>query len=147
MTINLRDANAQDQESCVELLRELREATGSADNLPRIDCFESLLNKTRGQIVIAEEEGQILGMASVSYNVALRYGGEYCQLEELIVAPVARGRKLGGMLVTEIVDNAKARGCAEIGLYLLETTEHNRPFYEKYGFQVIGSEMRQTLRQ
>jgi predicted GNAT family N-acyltransferase len=34
-----------------------------------------------------------------------------------------------------------------MGLYLLETTEHNRPFYAKYGFKVIGTEMRQDLSQ
>lgn len=145
MTIELRDATAQDKARCLELLAELRSATSSSENVPVEDSFENLLNKSRGQIVIAEEDSVILGMATVSYNVALRYGGEYCQLEELIVTPEARGRKLGGLLVQTVVDNARARGCAEMGLYLLETTEHNRPFYEKYGFQAIGTEMRQRL--
>ena len=30
---------------------------------------------------------------------------------------------------------------------LLEATELNRPFYEKYGFRHIGSEMRQRLQE
>jgi GNAT superfamily N-acetyltransferase len=77
----------------------------------------------------------------------MRYGGEYCQLEELIVTPAARGKKLGGLLVQKVVDNAKARGSAEIGLYLVEATEHNRPFYEKYGFVAVGTEMRQKLKE
>ena len=33
----------------------------------------------------------------------------------------------------------------EFGLYLLESTRHNQPFYEKYGFVKIGEEMRQSL--
>ncbi len=145
MTIQLRDATGDDQARCIELLSELRAATGSEHSAGLGDAFTSLLTQARGQIVIAQEGDVVLGMATVSYNVALRYAGEYCQLEELIVTPEARGKKLGGLLVQKIVDNARARGCAEIGLYLVEATEHNRPFYEKYGFVSIGSEMRQKL--
>ena len=145
MAVELRNAVAEDERRCAALLSELKSATRSSPVRPLRDSFQQLLSKERGEIVLAVEGSDILGMATVSYNLALRYGGEYCQLEELIVTPAARGKNVGGLLVGRIVDNAKARGCAEIGLYLLETTEHNRPFYEKYGFKVIGTEMRQTL--
>jgi N-acetylglutamate synthase-like GNAT family acetyltransferase len=49
-------------------------------------------------------------------------------------------------LVEKTVEQAKLRGCAEYGLYLVETTEQNLPFYEKYGFKKVGSELRQSLR-
>jgi GNAT superfamily N-acetyltransferase len=71
--------------------------------------------------------------------------GEYAQLEELIVDPAARGKNVGGLLVETAVERARTRGCPEFGLYLLEATEHNRPFYEKVGFEHVGSEMRQRL--
>jgi GNAT superfamily N-acetyltransferase len=145
MTIDIRDAVEQDQERCAELLGELGAATGSKHDVNLADAFANLLTKARGQIIVADEDGVLLGMATVSYNLAMRYGGEYCQLEELILTPEARGKKLGGRLLQQVIDNAKARGCAEMGLYLLETTEHNRPFYAKYGFEVIGTEMRQSL--
>jgi len=145
MAVELRNAVAEDERRCAALLSELKSATRSSPVRPLRDSFQQLLSKERGEIVLAVEGPDNLGMATVSYNLALRYGGEYCQLEELIVTPAARGKNVGGLLVGRIVDNAKARGCAEIGLYLLETTEHNRPFYEKYGFKVIGTEMRQTL--
>ena len=32
-----------------------------------------------------------------------------------------------------------------MGLYLVPTTEGNRGFYEKLGFEVLGTEMRQTF--
>ena len=31
-------------------------------------------------------------------------------------------------------------------IYLMPSTEGNRPFYAKYGFAVVGTEMRMTLR-
>jgi GNAT superfamily N-acetyltransferase len=145
MAVELRNAVAEDEGRCAALLTELKSATRSLPVRPLRESFRQLLGKERGEIILAVEGPDILGMATVSYNLALRYGGEYCQLEELIVTPAARGKNVGGLLVRGIVDNARARGCAEIGLYLLETTEHNRPFYEKYGFKVIGTEMRQTL--
>ena len=147
MTIDIRNAVADDEPRCVELLAELKSATRSAPARPLQDSFQKLLSKERGEIILAVEGTQILGMATVSYNLAMRYGGEYCQLEELIVTPAARGKKLGGLLVQKVVDNAKARGSAEIGLYLVEATEHNRPFYEKYGFVAVGTEMRQKLKE
>ena len=100
----------------------------------------------RGEVHIAEEDGVVLGLAAVSYNLAMRYGGDYCQLEELIVDPAARGKNAGGLLVQATVDRARERDCAEYGLYLVESTEHNLPFYEKYGFEKVGSELRQSLR-
>ena len=87
----------------------------------------------------------ILGMATISFNVALRYGGEYCQLEELIVTPNARGKNVGGILMEATLEHARKRGCKEFGLYLLESTSHNQPFYEKFGFSGVGLEMRQQL--
>jgi ribosomal protein S18 acetylase RimI-like enzyme len=81
----------------------------------------------------------------VSYNLAIRYGGEYCELEELIVDEAARGLNLGRILVQRTIDDARRRGCAEMGLYLVPSTEGNRGFYEKLGFEVLGTEMRQTF--
>jgi hypothetical protein len=48
-------------------------------------------------------------------------------------------------LVRETLVRAKRRGCREYGLYLVESTEKNRPFYEKYGMRTVGHEMRQRL--
>ena len=145
MTIKIRDAETTDRDRCIELLDQLGSFTGLRVHAGAPDIFDRLLDKQRGRIIVAEEGGIILGLASVSYNVAMRYGGEYCQLEELIVDPAGRGKNIGGQLVAATVDEARARGCAEYGLYLVETTEQNQPFYEKYGFVKVGSEMRQVL--
>jgi GNAT superfamily N-acetyltransferase len=145
MAIEVRDARLDDKPRCLDLLAALSSATGSKTDTSNNGTFEKLLHQERGQIIVAVEGETVLGMATVSYNLAMRHGGEYCQLEELIVDPRARGKNIGGLLVRQTVDNAKARGCAEHGLYLIESTEHNRAFYEKYGFVALGTEMRQGL--
>ncbi len=143
--MELRSATIDDRDACRELLGELTEATGTTHRSFDDGTFDELVGGARGRIIVAEEDGRLLGMASVSYNVALRYDGEYCQLEELIVSPAARGRRLGAQLVEQTLADARRRGCAEYGLYLVATTEHNRPFYEKLGFRAVGTEMRQEL--
>ena len=145
MSVNVRLGKLEDQIRCSELLDVLIEATSEQNEIFDSDTFSELISNERGSLVIAEENGIILGMASVSFNLALRYNGEYCQLEELVVDQDARGKNVGGLLIEEALRLAKKRGCKEFGLYLLESTKHNQPFYEKYGFVNIGDEMRQSL--
>ena len=86
--------------------------------------FRTLLDGERGLVLVADEAGALLGSAAVSFNLALRYGGIYCQLEELIVDP---------------------KRTAEFGLYLIQSSTHNHPFHEKYGLKTVGGEMRMPL--
>ena len=145
MSVNIRLAKPEDQLRCSELLDVLAKATSDPNEIFDSDTFNNLISNERGSLVVAEEDRKILGMASISFNLALRYNGEYCQLEELVVDQDARGKNVGGLLIEETLRLAKNRGCKEFGLYLLESTKHNQPFYEKYGFVIIGEEMRQTL--
>jgi len=140
--VRTRPATASDQMQVFELVEEL---TGEKENSQWSAVYESHLRRERGAVIVAENDDGILGIATVSYNLTIRYGGEYCELEELIVDNSARGLNLGRILVQRTIDDAKERGCLEMGLYLVPSTEGNRGFYEKLGFGVIGTEMRQTL--
>ena len=145
MSVQLRTARDSDRTRCLALLGTLRAATGGTVPPEAGSAFDRLLDGKRGQIHVAEEDGLVLGFAAVSYNLAMRFGGEYCQLEELVVDPDARGKNIGGRLVEAVLAAAKARGCAECGLYLVPATTHNRPFYERYGFVALDVEMRISL--
>ena len=135
-------AEPGDEASCLELTETL---TGPSRAPGWAETFRVLLDGSRGEVLVASDAGEPLGVATVSYNLAIRYAGEYAQLEELIVTPAARGKNAGGLLVGTAVERARSRGCAEFGLYLVASTEANRPFYEKYGFEYVGSELRQRL--
>lgn len=142
MEPNIRAATDADEASCLEMIESL---TGAERAVGWADTFHELVSGSRGEVLVADAAGSLLGVVTVSYNLAIRYAGEYAQLEELIVSQAARGKNVGGLLVAAAVERARARGCAEFGLYLLEATERNRPFYEKYGFRHVGSELRQRL--
>ena len=85
MSVNIRLAKSDDQQQCSELLDVLAKATSDSNNIFDSNTFNQVISNERGSLVIAEENGKILGMASISFNLALRYNGEYCQLEELVV--------------------------------------------------------------
>ncbi|MDD9905448.1 MAG: GNAT family N-acetyltransferase [Rhodospirillaceae bacterium] len=143
MTVTVRKATPDDKQKCLSFLAALR---GEEQQPGWAETYDTLMAGDRGSVLVADDdELGVLGSASISYNVAMRYSGEYCQLEELFVDPAARGKNAGGLLIEGIIAAARERGCAEIGLYLLEWTAHNQPFYEKYGFKVVGAEMRQRL--
>ena len=106
------------------------------------ETFRALLTEKRGAVLIAEDESGFLGCIAFSYNLAIRYGGEYAQIEELIVNEKARGKSVGASLVQASIHAARERGCKEIGLYAME---NNVPFYEKQGFSYVSPELRQRL--
>lgn len=145
MTVSVRRARSIDRDACVALLGALGAATGGSISPRAAAVFDDLLDDARGAVLVAYEGDRLLGLASVSFNVAMRYGGEYCQLEELIVDPQARGKQVGARLVEATLQFARERGCAEYGLYLVASTEHNRAFYERFGLRVVGTEMRLVL--
>ena len=150
MTISIRTAEAGDADRCVELLFLAKNETPDSSAAEHA-VFERLLDHERGEVFVAVDRrvdrdsgGRVVGIATVSYNLAMRYRGEYCQLEELFVDPAARGRNAGGLLVQHTIANARERGCAEYGLYI-DRSERTRPFYERYGLAVVGPELRQRL--
>lgn len=137
----IRPARAEDEERVLELLKALggeklyvTEGTRAA--------FKDVLDGSRGSIRVVDDGGKVAGMISFSFNLAMRYGGEYAQIEELIVDEAYRGYGLGALLVEASITAARERGCKEMGLY---AGDHNRPFYEKCGFVFEGSELRQAL--
>jgi ribosomal protein S18 acetylase RimI-like enzyme len=142
--VSVRAARREDQARLVELLEQLFAGaadTRAADATWRAAIGE-LLDSDRLRVLVVEDEDGVVGLISFSFNQALRYAGEYCQIEELIVDPRGRGRNLGALLVKTAIEAARERGCLEIGLYAREET---RAFYEKLGFGYRGPEVRLAL--
>jgi len=144
--ISIRKTEPNDLATAQNLLGQLASAMGrdgtGLSNQAFADGFSAFLDQRRGVLLLAIDETGILGMISVSYNLALRYGGEYAQIEELIVTAAARGKHAGSRLVGAAIEEARRRGCKEIGLYAIES---NVPFYEALGFAYVGPELRQSL--
>ena len=139
--VEIRAAQPYDETPVFELLEKLLEERGGALAEAR-ETFLDLLKGQRGKILVAVEERRVVGTITFSFNVALRYAGEYAQIEELIVDESQRGKGTGARLVRAAIEEARSRGCREMGLYAREDT---RAFYEKIGFEYVGPEVRMAL--
>ena len=140
--LTTRPAEPADEDRVMELLAQLMEDAPRPEAVLR-PAFPRLLEMgDRGAVLVAEDETGVLGVITFSYNFAVRYGGFYAQLEELVVDSEARGKNAGATLVQASIAASREHGCKEIGLY---AREHNRPFYEKQGFVYTGPELRQPL--
>lgn len=72
----IRPARAEDEERVLELLKALggeklyvTEGTRAA--------FKDVLDGSRGSIRVVDDGGKVAGMISFSFNLAMRYAGEY----------------------------------------------------------------------
>jgi predicted N-acetyltransferase YhbS len=100
--------------------------------------YRDLLTSDRASVIVFEVDGEVLGVVTCSYVTAIRYGGNYARMEELIVDDRTRGTGAGKILVNAAIAEARRRGCELITLY---AGEHTRAFYEKAGFRYIGPEL------
>ena len=100
--------------------------------------YRDLVTSTRGSVLVFEVDGEVLGVITSSYVSAIRYGGEYARLEELIVDDKTRGTGAGMALLRAAIAEARRHGCSLITLY---SREHTRAFYEKAGFRYSGPEL------
>jgi ribosomal protein S18 acetylase RimI-like enzyme len=141
VSLEVRKAVAADEAAVFDLLPQLLGEERAPGEQAR-EVFRRLLSGDRGTALVAVEGERLLGVITVSYVDAVRYGGRYAQIEELVVDEAARGKNAGAALVQASIEAAREAGCREIGLY---AREHNRPFYEKYGFTYAGPELRQRL--
>jgi GNAT superfamily N-acetyltransferase len=104
--------------------------------------YRDLVTSARGSVLVFEVDGEVLGVITSSYVSAIRYGGDYARLEELIVDDKARGTGAGMVLLKAAIAEAHRRGCHLVTLYSRETT---RAFYEKAGFRYAGPELHRAI--
>jgi ribosomal protein S18 acetylase RimI-like enzyme len=140
-SIDVRRAAEPDVARILELLSQLFERD-IASEPARATALRRMLDSERGAVLVAVEGDLILGVITYSVNLAVRFDTAYAQIEELVVDGAARGKKAGAALVRAAMDDARRRGCEEMGLYPRETT---RRFYEGLGFEYVGVELRQRL--
>lgn len=103
-----------------------------------------------GALLVAEHEGEIVGILAASWQYAIHVPGRYGTIQDLWVDPEWRSRALGRELILELVRQASELGVPrlEVGLPQesfpqLAATER---FYRENDFTPLGPRMRRLLR-
>jgi GNAT superfamily N-acetyltransferase len=137
--MQIRKATMEDRDAVIELLRTLLIPGGEVGESWRDDAqiFRLLVeNPKLGTVLVAEENGEIAGITTLSFPTALRCCGIYSCIEENIVDERFRGRGVGGALVKAAIAEATARGCDE--LQVNAPSEAGYPLYLRHGFEDHG---------
>ena len=102
-----------------------------------------------GVTLVAEAEGEIVGVLSASWQRALHVPGRYATIQDLWTHPNWRSRKLGAALVDELADLCRGAGVARIEVGLpresFDAIRATEAFYLGNGFEHLGPRMRRLL--
>ena len=121
-----------------EAMGKLRAQLSSRHDGSAIDRekIEELIESPYHDILIAADEGKVVGMVIVSVVLATLDRNVY--MEDLVVDSECRGKGIGGMLLEAVRDWGRNKGCRR-----LEFTSSNRDgkagargFYESHGAEV-----------
>ncbi|MEM7225949.1 MAG: GNAT family N-acetyltransferase [Pseudomonadota bacterium] len=140
--VRLRDAEPGDASVILQMLRDLAEAVGEAEaSEARLDDIErdGFGPHRHFETIIAEAEGRAAGMM-VIFPTYSTYKGRPCLfVNDLYVAPWARGLGVGRLLMARACRLALIRGCCRVELHVLQDNPA-RSFYE--GIGMVASEER-----
>ena len=148
--LNIRQATIEDEASVFTLFKQLPSRQKASQNPLHqpsgvITFRDMVKNEDKGTILLAEQDGDILGVITLSYPVAIRCSGIYTCIEEFIVSEQARGKGVGGQLLKAAITEATTRGCHE--LQVNNPSELGYPLYIQHGLKDDGKHLKIKLSQ
>jgi GNAT superfamily N-acetyltransferase len=102
-----------------------------------------------GSVLIAEADGEIVGVLTASWQRAIHVPGVYATVQDLWVDEDWRSRGVGAELVEAIASQARTRGVSRLEVGLPRETfaaiASTESFYKRNGFEHLGPRMRRLL--
>jgi predicted N-acetyltransferase YhbS len=148
--INIRKATLSDEIEVFDLLRKLisPQATDSSriHTPASAGIFRELItDENKGTVIVAEEDGKLVGIITLSYPIAIRCAGKYTCIEEFIVSETMRGRGVGSQLLEAAMNEAKKQGCFEIQVN--NPSELGYPLYIRQNIKDAGKHLKKRLKE
>ena len=136
MKISVRPVEATDEGPWLALFRDyitFYEATVPEDVIAL--TWQRLLSRADNMmaLVAADEAGRALGIAALVFHRSTWSPSWYCYLEDLFVAPVARGSGVGRALIEATYAEADRRGASRTYWATQGKNETARTLYDRLG--------------
>jgi len=142
--INIRKATLDDETRVIELIKEFPEGEIVIDWNKAAAAFREIIKDTdKGIVFVAEEDGTVAGVVTMSFPFATRCAGRYSCLEEVIVGEQLRGKGIGGKLLEAAIAEATEKGCYEVQVN--RPSEMGYPVYLRHGFLDLGKHLNLKL--
>jgi GNAT superfamily N-acetyltransferase len=136
-SIKIRSATQADIEEMSQLLSQLFsiEADFLPDEKKQHQGLQLLLDSLGARAVVAEEQGKIIGMATVQILVSTAEGGHVGLVEDVVVDQEQRGRGIGAALLDQLKVWAEDNGLVRLQLAADRDNSAALGFYADRGWK------------
>ena len=133
----IRPARREDCGAILALIRALGEYEKLADEIVATEEIleQWLFDKEKAEVLLAEEDGVVVGYALFFHNFSTFLGRAGLYLEDLFVLPQYRGRGYGRALLSRLATLAMERGCGRLEWSCLDWNQPSIDFYRAMGAQ------------
>jgi GNAT superfamily N-acetyltransferase len=91
-------------------------------------------NPNIGAIIVARDNGKLIGMVNILFTVSTALGARVGMLEDMVVNKSARNCGVGSKLIEFALEYATEQGCKRMTLLTDHDNEAAHRFYQKHGF-------------
>ncbi len=99
-------------------------------------AFEQIDNDANHELIVAELDGEVVGMLHLMYLPSVSYqGGLRAQVESLRVGKKWQNQGIGSELMKWVIERTKARGAHLVQLTSHKSRADAHRFYERLGFE------------
>lgn len=150
--VSVRAAGAGDAAAVAAAVEALLEELGGRrPPRPELEAEVAALidDGAVGELLVAEEDGVIVGVLAASWQRAIHVPGRYATIQDLWVERRWRSRGIGAALVAALAARARERGVGRIEVGLpredFPALHQTEAFYRGAGFEHLGPRMRLLL--
>lgn len=138
--LKIREAIIEDIPLILSFIKETAEYEKMAHTVTATEqsLRESIFEKNRAEVIIAELDGKPVGYALYFYNFSTFTGKSGLYLEDIFVRKVARGTGVGKILFTFLVKRAREKGCVTMDWECLDWNKSSIEFYESLGSKAMN---------
>jgi len=137
-SVAIRKATESDMQTAFKLIGELGYPDLAFTEFAT--AYESVLKQPAMTLLVAEYNGDIVGLASISRRPQLRLAGDLITIDELVVAENVRGSGVGRAILHYIKSMSRDSAVRRLELETTRTREsYERGFYIKNGFTEANS--------
>ncbi|EAN91666.1 putative glucosamine 6-phosphate n-acetyltransferase [Trypanosoma cruzi] len=141
--LELRELEEGDVPSLLDLLRHLTDAPAVTTSALRAIAEARRQAGMVTRVFIHRPTRRVVGTASLFVEPKFSRGGKSVgHIEDVVVDPSYRGKKLGQALIGDLCNIARSRGCYKV---ILDCAEAAIEFYKKLGFEARERQMRLDL--
>jgi GNAT superfamily N-acetyltransferase len=136
----IREATPRDWPAVAALLAELGrpDVRGTVQEGEARQIYERYLERPDAIALVGEDHGQVVAFLDMEFRTWLNFTVPQAWIPDLIVADGARGKGIGGALLTHAEEIAQARGCWSMTLESATWRERAHAFYVSHGLKETG---------